>query len=140
MAWASYTAKRELAPSHVADAVYEIPLNLTQDGFESISKDLREMQKSLSGKVEILYYGSEKIWSVTLEPVSDEDSLLIREFIESTADGQEFQFDPYGSIDAPRKVMAVKRNDEGAKETVFLRTGDPGGTDAVQFSFEIRTA
>lgn len=140
MGWASYTARRELAPQHIAEVVYEIPLVLTQDGFESISKDLREMQKSISGKVETLYYGSEKIWSVTLEPINDEESLLIREFIESTADGQEFQFDPYGSVDAPRKMMVVKRNDDGAKETIFLRAGDPGGADAVQFSFEIRLA
>lgn len=140
MGFASYTARRELAPGHVAETDYVLPLNLTQDGFESIGKDLKETQKSLSGVIETLYYGSEKMWTVTLEPVNDEESLLIREFIESTADGQTFVFDPYGSEDAPRKSLTVKRNDDGAKETVFLRTGDPGGADAVQFSFEIRAA
>lgn len=139
MAWATYTARRELAPNHDAETLYTIPLTLTQDGFESNSKDLKEVPKSISGDIEVLYFGSEKIWSVTLEPVSDEESLVLREFIESTADGQSFTFDPYGTADRPSsKSMAVKRNDEGAKEVVFMRTGDPGGQDVVQFSFEIR--
>jgi hypothetical protein len=140
MGWATYVAKRELAPGHVADDSYTIPLTLTQEGFESIGKDLKETPKSISGAVEVLYFGREKIWAITLEPVSDEESLLLREFIESTADGQTFSFDPYGTEAAPRRVLSVKRNDEGAKETNFLRTGDPGGSDAVQFSFEIREA
>lgn len=141
MGFATYTAKRELAPGHVENTSYTIPLSLTQDGFESSSKDLKETQKSLSGAIETLYFGSEKIWAVTLEPVSDEESLLIREFIESTADGQSFTFDPYGSEDRESsRLMTVKRNDDGAKESVFLRTGDPGGADSIQFSFEVREA
>ena len=138
MGFATYTATRDLAPGHEEGEAYTIPLSLTQDGFEFIGKDLKEMQKSLSGNAEVLYYGRERIWTVTLEPVSEEESLLLREFIESTADGQEFVFDPYGTEDAPRKEMLVKRNDEGAKELAFLRTGDPGGADFVQFSFEVR--
>lgn len=140
MGWASYVATREFAPGHTDGQSYIIPLSITQDGFEAIGKDLKETQKSLSGAAEVCYYGRERIWSVTLEPVSDEESLLLREFIESTADGQAFEFDPYGSEAAPRRQLTVKRNDDGAKEAVFLRTGDPGGADAVQFSFEIREA
>jgi hypothetical protein len=141
MGFATYSAKRGLAPGHAENTSYTIPLTLTQDGFEFIGKDLKETQKSLSGVVEVLYFGSEKIWSVTLEPVSDEESLLLREFIGSTADGQAFTFDPYGSEASPSsRVMTAKRNDDGAKETVFLRTGDPGGTDSFQFSFEVREA
>jgi len=141
MGYATYIAKRELAPGHVESISYTLPLTLTQDGFEFIGKDLKESQKSLSGVIETLYFGSEKIWTVTLEPVNDEESFLLREFIESTADGQAFTFDPYGSEDNPSsRVMTVKRNDDGARETVFLRTGDPGGADCVQFSFEVRLA
>lgn len=141
MGFATYIAKRELAPSHVENTSYTIPLTLTQEGFESNSKDLKETQKSLSGAVEVLYFGSEKIWAITLEPVSEEEAFLLREFIESTADGQSFTFDPYGSDDAPStRLMTVKRNDDGAREAVFLRTGDPGGADSVQFSFEVREA
>jgi hypothetical protein len=141
MGYATYIAKREFAPGHVENTSYTIPLTLTQDGFEFIGKDLKETQKSLSGATETLYFGSEKIWTITLEPVNDEESLLLREFIESTADGQSFAFDPYGSEDSPSgRLMTVKRNDDGAKESVFLRTGDPGGADAVQFSFEVRRA
>lgn len=141
MGYATYTAKRELAPGHVANTSYTIPLTLTQEGFEFTGKDLKETPKSLSGVIETLYFGSEKVWSVTLEPVPDEESFLLREFIGSTADGQAFAFDPYGSDGAPSsRLMTVKRNDEGAKESVFMRTGDPGGADAVQFSFEVREA
>jgi hypothetical protein len=141
MGYATYIAKRELAPSHVENSTYTIPLTLTQEGFEFTGKDLKESPKSLSGVIETLYFGSEKVWMITLEPVNDEESFLLREFIESTADGQSFAFDPYGSEDAPSsRLMTVKRNDDGAKETVFLRTGDPGGADVVQFSFEVRQA
>lgn len=139
MGYATYVAKRELAPGHTEDETYTIPLSLTQEGFEATGKDLKETPKSLSGAIETLYFGSEKIWSVTLEPVSDEESALLREFIESTADGQAFEFDPYGSEDSPSsRLMTVKRNDDGARESVFLRTGDPGGADLIQFSFEVR--
>lgn len=141
MGFATYIARRELAPGHTDGGSYTLPLTLTQDGFEYIGKDLKDTQKSLSGAVETLYFGRERIWAITLEPVTDEESVLIREFIESTADGQEFTFDPYGSDDVPSsRQITAKRNDDGAKEAVFLRTGDPGGADLIQFSFEVREA
>lgn len=138
MAWATYTARRDLAPLHFTSTEYTIPLALTQEGFVPRHVDLKVRNEMLTGRVETIYHGRKRIWHVILEPVEEGDAALIREFLGSTADGQQFSFDPIGSIDAPVREMLVVREDDGATEDPWMRAGDPAGTDLVQFSFDIR--
>jgi hypothetical protein len=135
MGWATYTAQRELAFNHFAGTAYTLPLELTE--FRAKGGDLKTQQQSLSAKVEIQYYGTEKIWHVTLAPINDTESELVREFLGSTADGQAFTFDPSGDADHPsRRLMTVVRADSGASEEPFNGMG--GDEDMVQFGFDIR--
>jgi hypothetical protein len=137
MGWATYVARRDLAPGHSAATTYTLPLVLTE--FQKrAGGDLKTVSKAIAGNSEVVYHGRERIWRVMLEPMAEEDTALVREFLGSTADGQEFQFDPYGTPDNPRKEMTVKREDDGADESSFLRNGDPDGTDSVEFSFEVK--
>lgn len=138
MAWATYIARHDLAPLHFAATEYTIPLALTQEGFTFRGADLKVRNEMLSGRVETIYHGRKRIWRVTLEPIEEGESALIREFLGSTADGQQFSFDPYGTIDAPQREMTVVREDDGATEDPWMRAGDPAGADLVQFSFDIR--
>jgi hypothetical protein len=140
MGWATYTAQRDLAPGHLVGSQYTVELSLTHDGFVFQGRDLKIKNKMLSGRVETIYHGRERLWHVVLEPVEEGDSTELREFLGSTADGQPFVFDPFGSIAAPAKTMIVTRDDEGAVEDAFLRTGSPEARDCVQFSFDIRQA
>ncbi len=133
MGYATYTAKRSLANSHAIDVAYTIPLSLQDLVFAGA--DLKVPQKSLSGKVETLFFGQEKIYRVILEPILDAESAAVREFIDSTADGHTFVFDPHGLPGQPVRELTVIREDSGATESIRLRDG----IDAwVQFEFEIR--
>lgn len=135
MGWTTYTARRSLAFNHFAETAYTLELELT--AFESKSADIVHEEKSISGIVERQFYGQEKIWQVTLAPVLDSESELLREFIDSTADGQTFSFDPSGSAAAPsRRRMLVVRADEGATETCFIGNGSDEGM--AQFAFSVR--
>lgn len=135
MGWVTYTAQRSLAFNHFAGTGYTLDLQLTE--FRAQGADLKEEQKSISGVVEVQYFGRENIWQVTLAPVKDNESQLLREFIDSTADGQSFSFDPSGSAAAPsRRAMQVVRSDTGVTEQPFIDSGDDEGM--VQFSFAVR--
>jgi hypothetical protein len=136
MGWAIYTARRDIAPGHFAGTAYTLPLSLTDFAFRG--GDLKNVQKSLAGNTETQYLGRERTWRVVLEPMNEEETAIVREFLGSTADGQEFVFDPFGTPDNPVREMAVKREDEGFSEIAFLRVGDPDRTDSVEFSFEVR--
>jgi len=138
MGWAFYIARVDLAPSHVAETTYEIPLVITGDGFQFIGKDLKTKQKSISGVVETNYFGRERIWRITLEPIQEQEAAVLREFLASTADGQPFTFDARGTPDMPLAEMTVVRDDEGASEELFIK--GLYGERMIQFGFDVREA
>lgn len=137
MAEVSYIARRRLAPNHFAGTTYDLPISLS-DLRRPSEGDLKRTPKSLSGVVETLYFGRERIWHVTLEPVQVSEAALLYEFLESTADGQVFTFDPYASADSPSQPLSVVREDMGYTEDVRVRQGLGGFTDFVQLSFSVR--
>lgn len=134
MGWTTYVARRELAPNHFAGTAYTLPLNLTD--FRGSGTDLKVKNRVISGRrAEIVYFGRVKTWHVMLEPMPDDESNLVREFLESTADGQIFTFDPWGQQPAPARQMSVQREDERHTEEPFLGAG--GRYDWIVFSFDI---
>ena len=136
MGWASYVARRELAPNHFVATTYTLPLALTEFR-ETGSADLKVRNEVLSGKrAEIIYFGRRKCLRVTLEPMPEEESAIVREFLESTADGQIFDFDPWGEAASPVRQMQVQRQDDRHSETPFLGAG--GQYDWVVFGFDLR--
>lgn len=108
---------------------------LTLQEFAFVGGDLKKSQESLSGNLETQFYGQKRVYRVVLEPVLDSESEALREFIDSTADGQLFTLDPYGFPDQPVRPLTVVREDQGASENIRLRDG---GDAWVQFEFEVR--
>lgn len=109
---------------------------------QSISRpngdDLKVRTESISGSVETLFFGERRIWTVNTIPVSasSDVALELYEFLRSTADGQNFDFDPYGTEDVPSLLMTVVREDDGYTESLFMAVDGTG--DYVSFSFQVR--
>lgn len=137
MGWVSYTATDdELAPGHAAGQSYTLPITLDADGFRERWTELRERQTSISGVVETQRFGSVRTYAVLLEPVQEQESALIREFLASTANGQSFEFDPRGTPDSPVAQMTVVREDDGPTVEPFGR--GINGERLTRYSFEVR--
>jgi hypothetical protein len=129
----TYVAKRDLASGHVEDTEYSLEFEIS-DLRRPSGGDLKVKTKSLDGSMETLYFGRERIWGVTVVPVqiSSEQAELLYEFLGSTADGQQFTFDPYDDSTG----YQVSREDDGAEETPFSQID--GVNDYAQFSFQVR--
>lgn len=137
MANAVYTASGGLISYHVLSASYSLDFEISD--LRPPSGDvLRTRQESISGKVETNYYGTRKVWSVTTIPYqrSSEIAKILREFLYSTDDGQQFAFDPYGFDDNAVEPLSVIREDEGFTEEKFQEID--GVNDYVRYSFQVR--
>lgn len=140
MALVTYDARRSLAAGHAVDETYSLRLQLTPATERSV-QDLKNAQQSLNGKSEIQYFGQVETWSIQLAPANLHDAELIREFLDSTGDGQVFTFDPYGTESRESAWAAnVKRDDEGYTETRVVPVGRGGEDDFIQFFFRVRSA
>jgi hypothetical protein len=136
MASVTYEARRALAPSHAAGSDYTIALKIAELQRPQ-SEDLKVLTQSLSGYVETLFFGEMRKWGVTLAPVQIRDAAIYYEFLRSTADGQIFTFDPYGSEGSGVLPLQVVRADPGYTESTFQREGLGGLTDWVSLGFQV---
>lgn len=140
MAFFSYTARRSLVSGHSADLQYDLIVELTDQTQRSV-QDLKNTQRSLNGKTETQFFGQVETWSVQLAPATSEQADLIREFLDSTADGQSFTFDPYSMEETTSGwAIIVVRDDDGYTEARFMAIGNGGEDDYIQFSFKVRSA
>lgn len=134
MAFATYVASESIIPLHVAGAQYTIEFRV--QAADKATEILKREPRSLSGVKETLYFGRKVTWHIVLEPVTGSESALIEEFLDSTADGQIFQFDPYGGAQNHKQFMTCDREDAGVAKRRFVRTGDYL-VDAYEFSFDV---
>jgi len=134
MAYAIYTAKRSLAPGHVATIVYTLPLVLTRADRRN-SHNIRR-QESLSGRVETRYYAAPVTWDVEVAPFRASHLPLIREFLDSTADGQQFSINLLSNLQADE--LLVVRDDEGYGDQRAVQTGKGQAYDFFTVSFRVR--
>jgi len=139
MAYVVYQASRALAPAHIAGVDYELQLKIS-DLIRPSGGDLKEMPQAIAGNVETLFFGEVRTWGVTLAPARISEAQILYEFLRSTADGQQFTFDPYGSVGHGIAAMQVVRADDGYTESTFQREGRNGSTDWVSLSFQVREA
>lgn len=137
MPYVTYTARRGLAPAHAAGTSYSLPLSFT-DLLRPPGNDLKTVGQALAGNIETLYFGEIRVWSVTIAPIAVRDAAIHYEFLRSTADGQVFIFDPYGSVNRNVQSMSVVRHDSGFTESPFSRQGQGGLTDFVTLGFQVR--
>lgn len=135
MAFVTYRASNSLIPFHVASAQYTIDFSVqSADKQSDISK--RE-QRSLSGVKETLFYANTVKWMVKTGPILAAECDLFEEFLDSTADGQVFTFDPHGSSQAPLASMLCDREDTGWQRRRMTITGDPQYSDHYEYSFQV---
>lgn len=140
MAYITYTARRTLVAGHVENDIYALVIELTPDTQRSI-QDLKNTQISLDGSVETQFFGQVENWSVQIAPATLEEAEFIREFLDSTADGHVFTFDPYSMEETTSGwSVSVVRDDEGYTENRFMAIGNGGADDYIQFSFKVRSA
>lgn len=137
MAYVIYQASRALAPAHVLGTEYELSLQIV-DLARPTGGDLKATPQSISGNIETLYFGEVRVWGLTLAPVRVSDAAIYYEFLRSTADGQEFTFDPYGSVGSNVLTMQVVRGDSGYTDTLFQKEGRGGHSDWVTLGFQVR--
>lgn len=138
MATVQYVARRSLAPGHIIGTSYLLPLCIVQGGLRRSPRHLKRKQETLSGATEHLYYGTVIFWDVRLEPIRIDEAAIVREFLDSTADGQVFTFDPYGSLASAVLPLSVKREDDDSNEDPFMALGTGGPEDYVQVGFRVR--
>jgi hypothetical protein len=134
MPWVTYKATESIAPGHTLNVTYTLSFSIVKA--DPRYETLKREQRSLSGKKEALYYGNITRWSVTMEPVPAEMIPYYEEFLRSTADGQAFTFDPYGTELNPKRPITVDREDSGHTQRRVTMTGDPVYSDMTEFSFE----
>jgi hypothetical protein len=134
MSYVTYEARRNLSPGHVAALVYTLPLILTRADRQT-ADDVRR-QRSLSGRTEVLYYGTIVTWDVEIAPVRFDLVPLVREFLGSTADGQTFQFNPYS--DREIDALNVIRDDDGYSDQRAVQTTRGNQADRFTYTFRLR--
>lgn len=138
MPFAEYTARRALAPGHVAGNAYTLILpSLVY--CDPVRERKSSRQVSMSGRTETLWYFGKRGWRVRTEPVPLDEAGLLVEFLESIDDGQTFSFDPYGKPEAASPFsMYVISDDQGYTMSRVIQRGLGGGDDYFEFEFAVR--
>jgi hypothetical protein len=134
---ATYVARRGLITGHTADTEYMFDFE-TQSINRPNGDDLKVRSESMNGTVETLFFGERRIWTVRTIPVSasSDTALELYEFLRSTADGQNFVLDVYGTEADPVNPITVVREDDGYTEEMFMAVDGTG--DYVSFTFQVR--
>lgn len=140
MAFVSYIARRSVVEEHVEDDTYDLAFEVTDQTARAV-QTLKSSERSLNGKLETQFFGLIENWSIQTAPLSASDAALMREFLDSTADGQEFSFDPY-SMDGDTSGWArtAIRTDDGYTESRFMPLGSGGADDYFQYTFQVQSA
>lgn len=135
MAYVRYVAAESVMVGHLASITYEFDVQLTRA--DRSIEILKSSQRSMAGNKETLFFGRIATWQVTLFPVPAIEADLYREFLDSTANGQVFVFDPYGQSGHNVNPLQVDREDQGYTERRVNITGDPMYSDYLEFSFTV---
>lgn len=135
MPYVIYTATESVVSGHVLNVQYSLFFSI--QSADRSKEILKRTQRALAGNKETLYFGKVATWSVLIEPVPAVQGPLIEEFLDSTADGQVFTFDPYGTEVAPKRAMQCDREDMGYTPRRVTITGDPQYSDAMEYSFSV---
>lgn len=132
----TYTAAREVIAGHIVDTEYTIDLRLiTLDRGKDVRK---EPSVSMSGNTETVLWRNLKTWKVTTGAVRWEQLGLVREFLESVIAGETFQYDEFGSADAPFDPISCVVDGVYSEDRAIRKGGDSGRNDYFRFTFSIR--
>ena len=111
MSYVTYTALRRLKSGHSASTAYSIEFDseALTPGINGVS----EINKSLGGSKESIFKRFEETWNVTSTFQNESTFNDWMEFFASTAGGEAFTFDAYGTVASPDNAQTA------------TRTGDP---------------
>ena len=132
----TYVARDSLVPGHVAGQQYTMVFAIT--AADPSTARLAEKAESLDGHVETLDHGRVRTWSITLLPLPNLECDIVREFLDSTGDGQLFTIDLFGTEENVRDPKSVVREDSGQSERRVVSTDDATHDDMFEFSFSVR--
>jgi hypothetical protein len=136
MAAFEYTAKRSLAPGYVVGESCAIALKMRSVSVEG--EISRIDQKSMDLSVEPTYFGRKRAWTCQTVAYPPEAGPLIKQFLDSIADGQTFFADVHGSLVATVEFVSVFRTDTSETKERVIQVGGGGAKDWFRYGFNIR--
>lgn len=132
----TYYARRSLIAGHVDGVQYAASFaTLTNSRQREVSKNA---VRSLSGKIETLYFYGERRYRITFAPVHAADLAALREMLDSTESGEPFTATVNGDALA---AVTVKRTDGGYTLSEYIAQGSaPLSTDYFTADIEVTEA
>jgi hypothetical protein len=133
----TYTAKRGLIAGHTAGAQYSLDLRLVEGGLGVGRKVGAETQRTLSDKIETLYFFGKTTWAAIALVLNATERAALAEFLHSVEAGESFTFSPYGTVAAMGTTYSARRV---TAAYTFERLDGTGATpvdDAARVSFDL---
>jgi hypothetical protein len=127
----TYTARRSLIAGHVAGAQYTLAIATTSRVCTRTVEKVQ--QKSLSARLETLWFNGTRRWALVFEPVRGTGLAALQEMLDSTESGELFAMTLRGET---QDAVNVKRVDEGYTWAPFMELGELD-SDWQQASIEV---
>lgn len=132
----SFVAMEGLQGGHIGGET--VTLNLSCISLTPRYSRRKEVSESLNGNREVLRYHKAIGYRVELAPAAGAPLAQIIEFLESCADGQLFQFDPYGSANTPHLPVTAELDIDEYELPRWLQFGRGGADDLHTVHFAVR--
>lgn len=131
-----YTARRSLAPGHVAGGLYTMNLYVTQK--DRGRRVQREQSTSLSGLTYTTYYNGRQTYAIETRPMTLTETREMREFLDSAEDGQIILFSPTAWAGAsPEGFISCMLDNNTYQEVRSVQRGDDQTNDRFTFRFSL---
>lgn len=111
MGMVRFTVKRNPLPSHDVDDVVDLDIDFR----EAVrSRTVRKnVHRASGGPTETLYHGADTSWALQLGPFLTADKSAVREFLDSTAEGETFRVWIYDEDESPGTYLDLARTNNG---------------------------
>jgi len=123
----AYTVKRSPVFGHDLDDAVELDIEF-RDAIRSRAVR-KEVHRASGGITETIYYGADTSWELVFGPFNTEQmNGAVKEFLDSTAEGEEFRAWIYDEDDSPGTYLDLRRTNTGYTfariRTASLRVND----------------
>ena len=137
MATVNYTAKRSLIPGHTIDVNFDLDLRLGDLSRTRAPK--KSVARSQGGASETVYERADVIWNCATAIYVDGTALdALKEFLDSTESGENFQWSKYGKAgDSPDLSIPARLHSNGYTEKRVQKKGGGGAGDGYRLTFQI---
>ncbi len=101
----TYTAKRRIATGHSSGTQYS--MEKAAGPLTPEDRIIKNSWRALGGNEETLLDRIETVWNLTTDWIREAELEFWQEFTASVAAGEQFTFDPYGTIAVPDAPLTV---------------------------------